>query len=250
MTSPVRSIAIVGLLWAASVAAVDAQVVVLSARGPSASAYPQGAVVAANRVISLKAGDRLEVLDSAGSHVLVGPTSVTAAHVSAGTQVGLQDIFKRANASRPGIAAVRGFSLDEPKPPPAPEAGPLWHADLTAWQQDESGDAHDFCILKSQAPVLMRETPTADGTLVIYDEATQQSQTIAWPAGKRELTWPASLPVADGAAYDLNLDAMGAARVRWRVVDPGVNLTSLAASLLDKSCYDQLDALQTQLAAK
>ena len=59
-----------------------------------------------------------------------------------------------------------------------------------------------------------------------------------------------SLPVADGAVYDLNLDAAGATSVRWRTIPQATaSLTDLASSLLANGCYDQLDTLQAQFAA-
>ena len=75
-------------------AAATAQIVVLDARGPSAGAYPQGAVLAPSRVIALKAGDRLEVVDAAGSHVLNGPVTMSAAQVDTGSRVALNAIFQ------------------------------------------------------------------------------------------------------------------------------------------------------------
>jgi hypothetical protein len=254
MPSAVRSVAIAGLLLMCGATAATAQIVVLNARGPSAAAYPQGAVLAPNRVIALRQGDQLEILDAAGSHVLAGPATVTAGQISSGSKAQLQDIFKRANATRPGIAAVRGFTLDEGKPatPAAsPEATPLWRLDVSAWQEAEPMDSHNFCVMKGQIPVLTRNEDKANGSLVIEQEANQASQTVTWSAGARNLPWPSSLPVADGSVYDLNLDAAGATSVRWRTIPQETSsLTELASSLLANGCYDQLDTLQAQFAAK
>jgi|GEM_PF-2400843 len=228
-----------------------AQIVVLQARGPSAGAYPQGSVLAPNRVISLRAGDRLEVLDAAGSHVLTGPVTMPARQVDTGSKVALQDIFKRANASHSGIAAVRGFSLDEGKAAPAPEATPLWRADVESWQQGEPADPHNFCVAHGQAPVLARETATSEGSLTIYSDATKATRAIVWPAGVTELAWPADIPHADGQLYALNLNGAGATQVRWREI-PGQasSLTDMARAMLDAGCYDQLDTLQSQVGMK
>jgi hypothetical protein len=251
MWSPAKSVALASLIWMCGASAASPQIVVLSARGPSAGAYPQGAVLAPTRVISLKAGDQLEILDAAGSHVINGPASLTAGQVATGSKAGLQDIFRRANASRPGIAAVRGFSLDDGKTPPAQDAPPLWRLDVSAWQEDEPMDSHNFCVMQGQTPVLTRDASTAEGTLVIFQESTQATHTVTWTAGVRNLSWPAGLPFSDGASYDLNLDAAGATKVHWRTI-PAANasLTQLASSLLDNRCFDQLDTLQAQFAAK
>ena len=254
MLSPAKSAAVAGLFWLCGASLATAQIVVLNARGPSAAAFPQGAVLAPNRMISLRAGDQLEILDAAGSHVLNGPTTVAAGRMDTGSKAGLQDIFRRANASRPGIAAVRGFSLTEAAPPPAPaatEAPPLWRLDVSALQEGEPSDAHNFCVMKGQTPVLTRGAAKNDGSLVIYQEANQATRTVAWAAGVQNLNWPDALPVADGTVYDLNLDSAGAATVRWRTIPSGAaSLTQLASALLQNGCYDQLDTLQMQFAAK
>jgi hypothetical protein len=228
-----------------------AQVLVINARGPSAGAYPQGAVIPSTRSISLKAGDQLEVLDASGSHVLTGPETISAGLVGAGTKAALQDIFRRANASRPGIAAVRGFSLqDEAKPASPPDSQPLWRLDVAAWQQAEPMDGHNFCLTPGQTAQLTRASGAAEGKLVIYQEATHATRTVIWPAGARTLAWPADLPTADGSVYDLNLDDQGATSVRWRALPTAAaSVTDLAASLLADSCYDQLETLQAQFAA-
>jgi hypothetical protein len=251
MESPARFVAVAILFWTSGASLAAAQIVVLNARGPSASAYPQGAVLSPSRMISLKSGDQLEILDAAGSHVINGPATLTAGQVASGSRAGLQDIFRRANASRPGIAAVRGFSLDEGRSQDGAESPPLWRLDVSAWQEAEPMDTHNFCVMKGQTPVLTRGSSAASGSLVIAPESSQAARTVTWMAGARDLTWPFDLPVADGAVYDLNLDAAGATKVRWRTIAPSTaSLTQLASSLLDNGCFDQLDTLQTQFAAK
>lgn len=250
MRSSFLSAVAAGLVFAAASAA-GAQIVVLEARGPSSAAFPQGAVLPANRMISLKAGDHLEVLDAAGSHVLNGPVSMVAGQVDTGSKVALQEIFRRANASRPGIAAVRGFSLDEGKAAPPPEVPPLWRLDVVAWQQAEPSDSHNFCVQKGQAPVLTRAAAGGEGKLVIFDDASHASRTVSWPAGARDLVWPRDIAFSDGQLFGLNLDSAGATSVRWRTIpSEAASLTAIASALLDNGCYDQLDSLQSQVATK
>ena len=248
MNSPCKSVA-VALIGVLAASAAGAQIVVLDARGPSAGAYPQGAVLAANRTISLKAGDRLEVIDAAGSHVLNGPLTIPAGQVDTGSKVALQEIFRRANAGRPGIAAVRGFSLDEDKTTPPPQVPPLWRLDVGAWQQAEPTDSHNFCVRSDQAPVLTRAAAAGEGKLLISDSASHASRTVTWAAGARDLAWPRDLTFSDGQLFGLNLDAGGATMVRWRTIPADqANLTAVASALLENGCYDQLDSLQSQVA--
>jgi hypothetical protein len=251
MRSPLRLAAVsaLGLILGASFA--SAQTVVISARGPSAAAFPQGAVLPSSRPIVLRAGDRLEVLDAAGSHVLTGPASISPGQIDTSTRMALQDIFRRANASRPGIAAVRGFTLGGETPPAPPaEAAPLWRLDVAAWQQAEPTDTRNFCLASAQAPILTRSSAAAEGHLEVYREATRTARTLTWPAGAHELAWPSDLPLADSGVYDLNLDSAGGATVRWKQLPADAHsLVDLARGLLDNGCYDQLDTLKAQSAS-
>ncbi len=251
MGSPAKTAAVAAMVWIVGLSAASAQVVVLNARGPSSASYPQGAVLAPGRLISLKIGDQLEVLDAAGSHVLKGPASLQAGQISTGSKAALQDVFRRANASRPGIAAVRGFTLDDGRTPAPIEVPPLWRLDVVSWQQGEPSDPRNFCVERGRIPVLTRATTASEGRLAIYQDSTHVSRVLPWPAGARDIAWPNSLTHADGDLFSINLDDAGATTVRWRTVPAeSANLTALATTLLDNGCYDQLDSLQTQVAGK
>ena len=246
MVSAFRRVAVSALCWCCGVTLAAAQVVVLNARGPSSAAYPQGAVLPADKMIYLKSGDQLEVLDAAGSHVLTGPATVKAGQVDTAKTAALQDIFRRANASRPGIAAVRGFTLQSETPASdGASTPPLWRLDVPAWQAAEPNDAHNFCVPEGHTPVLTRSAAQATGNLVIYRDGSRNGRTVTWPAGSHDLPWPDSMSFADGETYALNLNAAGATVVRWRVIPPTAgSLVNLARALLDNGCYDQLDTLK------
>jgi hypothetical protein len=249
MVSAFRRAAVAALCWSCGASLAAAQVVVLNARGPSSGAYPQGAVLPADKTITLRSGDQLEVLDAAGSHLLTGPTSVKAGQVDTRTTAALKDIFSRANASHAGIAAVRGFSLQGETAPKADGAttAPLWRLDVPAWQAAEPNDAHNFCVPQGHAPVLTRGAAQAAGTLVIYRDGSNAGKTVAWPAGSHDLPWPDTLSFADGETYALNLNASGATVVRWRRIPAeSGSLVNLARTLLDNACYDQLDTLKAE----
>jgi len=249
MGSAFRRIAVTALCWSCGVSLAAAQVVVLDARGPSSSLYPQGAVLAPDRTITLKAGDQLEVLDAAGSHILTGPAVIRAGQVDTGAKAALKDIFRRANASHPGIAAVRGFALQGDTPPQT-DAGapaPLWRLDVPTWQAAEPNDTPNFCVPQGHAPVLTRAAAQSQGSLVIYRDGSRMGKTLAWPAGAHDLPWPEALPVADGDSYALNLNASGATVVRWRLIPAQLgSLVDLARTFLDNGCYGQLDTLRTE----
>jgi hypothetical protein len=248
MVSALRQVAVSALCWWCGASLAAAQVVVLNARGPSSAAYPQGAVLAPDRTITLKSGDRLEVLDAAGSHLLSGPATIKAGAVDTGARAALKDIFQRANASRPGIAAVRGFTLQSETPvPQGPSMSPLWRLDVQAWQEAEPNDAHNFCVPAGRAPILTRDAAQYSANLQIFDDTTHASRTFKWPAGMHDLPWPDDLSFSDGQTYGLNLNAAGATSVRWRSIPPSSrSLVDLARTLLDNGCYDQLDTLKAE----
>lgn len=251
MVSAFRHAAVSALCWCCGASLAAAQVVVLNARGPSSAAYPQGAVLPADRTIFLRSGDQLEVLDAAGSHLLTGPTTVKAGQVDTGAKAALKDIFRRANSSRPGIAAVRGFTLqgETPANDGAGSTAPLWRLDVPAWQEAEPSDTHNFCVPEGRAPVLTRGAAQAAGALVIYRDGSRNGRTLTWPAGSHDLPWPEGMSFADGETYALNLNAAGATVVRWRVIPPNAgSLVDLARALLDNGCYDQLDTLKAEAA--
>jgi hypothetical protein len=207
-------------------------------------------VLPADRTIYLKSGDQLEVLDAAGSHLLSGPAAIKAGAVDTGAKAALKDIFRRANDSRPGIAAVRGFTLQGETPAPeSASTSPLWRLDVPAWQEAEPADAHNFCVPQGRSPVLTRSSAQSSGTLVIYRDGGHGGRTVTWPAGLHDMPWPEGLSYADGETYALNLNASGATTVRWRTIpaDSGT-LVNLARTLLDNGCYDQLDTLKAESA--
>ncbi|HLZ83748.1 MAG TPA: hypothetical protein VKQ54_09295 [Caulobacteraceae bacterium] len=250
MVSGSTRVAVSALCWFCGASFATAQVVVLNARGPSSAAYPQGTVLPADRTIYLKSGDQLTVLDAAGSHLLTGPTTVRAGQVDTEAKAALKDIFRRANASRPGIAAVRGFTLQDEAPvSQTPSMSPLWRLDVQAWQEAEPNDAHNFCVPAGRAPVLTREAAQNSASLQIFDDTTHASRTFKWPAGMRDMPWPDDLSFSDGQTYGLNLNAAGATSVRWRSIPPSSrSLVDLARTLLDNGCYDQLDTLKAEAA--
>ena len=221
------------LLLGAGVAV--AQVVVLSAHGPSAGLYPQGAVLRSDKIITLKAGDSLELLDAAGSRVIKGPASVVAGQPVAGSRSTLVDIFAKGQHAHPGIAATRGFTL---QPVSAPgDDGNLWRVDVT-----EGGDA---CVLAGQKPSFARGDSSAPAPVSISRTATGEKRAITWAAGGMAADWPAGLPVADGESYSVAFEDGSTVTLIWRTVSPSTaGVEPLAAGLLNKGCYAQLDRLR------
>ncbi len=214
-----------------------AQVVVLFARGPSAGAYPAGRVLPANQVVSLKAGDRLELLDGSGSHVLTGPAIVTAGHVEPRVRDELIGVFLKAQHSRPGIAASRGLGDG------APAAPGLWQVDV--------GVDGAVCLSKGAAAGLWRGPSTVSATVRITRPGTGETVNVSLPPDQPDVVWPAGLPTIDGERYVLTLDDGSTTALVWTILDPAPSaLGDLATALLDKGCYDQLGRVQSAFAAE
>jgi hypothetical protein len=212
-----------------------AQVVVLSAHGPSAVAYPQGAILRADKIISLKAGDSLELLDAAGSRVVKGPASIVAGQPAGGSRATLVDIFAKGQHAHPGIAATRGFTL---QPVSAPgDDGNLWRVDVT-----EGGDA---CVLAGQKPSFARGDSSAPAPVSISRTSTGDKRIITWTKGGMTADWPSGLPVTDGESYKVTFEDGSSATLVWRTLPASTaGVEPLAADLLDKGCYAQLDRLR------
>ncbi len=81
-----------------------AQVVVFSAHRPSSGSYPQGAVLRADKIITLKAGDSVELLDAVGSRVIKGPANVVA---------GQKPSFARGDSGAPAPVSISRTATGE-----------------------------------------------------------------------------------------------------------------------------------------
>lgn len=170
-----------------------AQVVVLSAQGPSFGSYPQGAVLRADKISTLKAGDRLELLDAARSRGIKGVAIVVGGQSAGGSRPILVGIFAKGQQAYPGIAATRRFTLQ-----PVSTLGDddnLWRVDVT-----EGGDA---CVPAGQKPSFTRGDSGASAPVSIPRTANGEKRAITYSAGGLAADWPAGLPVADGETYSV-----------------------------------------------
>jgi hypothetical protein len=210
-----------------------AQVVVLAAKGPSAPSFPIGAVLPAGRVLNLKQGDRLELLDGGGDRVVNGPGSVTAGQIDAGARARLIDILLKGQHARPGIAATRGFDLR-----PRPDS--LWQTDLS-----EDGVA---CVPVGLKPSFALADGGAPAPVRITRAATGEVAAVSWPPGASVAQWPAGLPTADGERYTIGFNDGTSSDLTWRTVAPAMTgVEALASDLLEKGCYAQLQRLSAGL---
>ena len=215
-----------------------AQAVVVRSTGPSATTYPQGKKLAANAKVTLKAGDRITVLDKAGTRVLAGPGSFTleatlARDTSAVSRV--SNVLASGAAPRTRTGAVRG-AVSAPRPTAAP-AGPdsVWYIDVS------KGGA--YCLADPASVVLWRPNRDLEATARLASAAGGKATEITWRKGSPLKLWPvAQLPIVDGAKYTF-ADPLGpnVSFTLHLVGTPPVDEIGVASLFADKGCTAQLD---------
>lgn len=223
---------------AGEISAAAAEVLILRSAGPSARNYPAGRRVADNTNFALRPGDTVVILANGATRTFRGPGAFTAlGPVRRGPQVANSgNVRRQTGAVRTDPGAVRSPS-EQLRP------ADIWQFDVT-----QSGRA---CVLPGQRPVLWRPQSDRAVRLTITPQ-NGAAQTVNWNAGQSTLEWPASLPVIDGASYQLNwTGAANPVRVTTQTLT-GVqagNVDAVATAFLDKNCRSQLDVLIATRAA-
>jgi len=221
------------------VGAASAQSLVVRSTGPSAKTYPAGTKLAANSTVTLRAQDRITVLDKAGTRVLSGPGNFRLdGRVSRdqNTTTKLASFINNRSRSRSRTGAVRGpgsgqtqeTSMDSPH---------LWYLDVR-----EGGT---FCVANPNKVMLWRPdiTSGASGTLKSSSGTTKD---IRWISGNPISAWPkASIAIANGATFRLTSNvAPGEKVIKTVVLDKRpADLEEAAAVLIANGCAAQLDLL-------
>ena len=233
-----------GLIAAAALGASGAalaQAVVVRSTGPSATIYPQGKKLPANAKVTLKAGDRITVLDKAGTRVLAGPGSFTldatlARDTTAVSRVSSVLASGAAPRTRTRTGAVRG-AVSAPRPATGAPAGPdsVWYIDVS------KGGA--YCISDPASVVLWRPNRELEATARLAAATGGKATEIIWRKGNPLKLWPvAQLPIADGGKYTF-ADPLGPnVSFTLHVVGaPPPDEIGVASLFADKGCTAQLD---------
>lgn len=225
----------------ASAAPVHAQAVVVRSTGPSAAAYPLGRKLPVNASVTLKAGDKVTVLDKAGTRILSGPGTFSLASSSASadapTGTALASLIARTGAGqRTRTGAVRGDSTPVAVTTPRPDS--LWYVDVSK--------GGTWCIADPAQVVMWRPNRDSDGAGRLA-AADGSSDDLFWRAGNALKLWPvASVPVADGATYSFVNPVGQTIRFTTRVLaSVPDNALDVASVLAEKGCSAQLDLLAT-----
>ena len=216
--------------------AAHAQSVIVRSSGPSATTYPQGKKLAANTKVTLKAGDKLTVLDKAGTRILAGPGAFTLDNRVSRDAGAVSRVTGAiaSNGARTRTGAVRGA------PGPARAIGAS-NAPDSVWYIDVSkGGA--YCIANPASVVLWRPNRAEEANAKLSAVGGKPVD-IVWKKGNPLKLWPsANLPVVEGGRYTFS-DPVGPSVTLVLHLLPVVPTDDLAVAgmLADKGCTAQLD---------
>ena len=219
-----------------AVNAAQAQSIIVRSSGPSATAYPQGKKLVANAKVTLKPGDKLTVLDKAGTRVLAGPGSFTldsSVNRDVGTVTRVTGAIA-SNGARTRTGAVRGA------PGPARPAGAA-NAPDSVWYIDVSKGG-TYCVANPASLVLWRPNRDQEANAKL-SAAGAKPVDIVFKKGNPLKLWPnAALPVVEGGRYTF-ADPIGPSVNLVLHVLPAVPADDLAVAglLAEKGCTTQLD---------
>ncbi len=213
------------LLWGAAIAialnssAALANVVVVKSLGPSAKAYPPGKTLPESAKISLQGGDIVTVLGPASAQTLRGPGSFDAKQVALASAAGQRGRF----------GALRAADVAH---------------NPSIWDVDAS-QSGKVCVNDASKLQLWRPDKETAVTVKIHD-ADGKSEDLSWTAGAAFAPWPASLPVKNGAEYQVEWpDGGDSSKLDMVTIvpPPPEDLVGAAQVLIDHGCQKQLDLL-------
>lgn len=208
--------------------AAQAGSLVVQSSGPSAPTLRPGTMLGDGKVIDLKAGDRLSLLDERGTQMVMGPKRIVVGANSPQMMASLAEIEQERAKRRPGIGGMR---LKNPPPPP-PRPPELWQFNVAGGGR--------ICVPAGMSPSLWRGAAARDETLTITRDAN--ALPLDWKSGEAVLAWPQAMPIVDGAVYQIARDSTAPVALTVRIVPAG-DLVTLARALGEARCDAQLDRL-------
>ena len=218
-----------------------AEVIVVKASGPSATAYPAGRKLADRSTLSLKAGDMLILLDGQGTRTLRGPGIFgTNAPPTAGTDT--RSSFAALVSPRASSRARTGASRSGDAEAPPPRSPNLWYVDI--------GQSATVCVADPGNVILWRPDNKADVTLTAKAKGGK-SASITFAAGTSTAAWPVdTLPVAEGGSYSLTWPgASKPSEIGFSILaGQAEGLEGMASTLISRKCNAQLDLLVATVA--
>src|SRR5205085_1078135 len=198
--------------------AAVANVVVVKPLGPSSKAYPPGKTLSESARITLQGGDIVTVLGPASAQTLRGPGNFDAKQVT----------LASAAAKRGRFGALRAAEVAHNPS--------IWDIDVS-----QSGKV---CV-SQPAKVQLWRADTDTAATVQIRSADGTSHELTWAAGKAIAAWPASLPMASGAKYQVEWPDTGdkSSIELVTVKSPPADMVGAAQMLIENGCQNQLDLL-------
>lgn len=209
-----------GMTIAPVAIAAAANVVVVRSVGPSAKTYPPGKAMPDSASIKLGSGDSVTLLGPNASRTLRGPGTFTASTVD-------RSSLAMAAGRRSRFGAMRSGEITS--------SPSLWDVDVT-----QSGK---MCIAEPAKLKLWR--PNAESSANLSIRTGPNTHSIEFAKGHATVPWPATLPVANGGEYELELAGSGdTSKLSIVMVNaPPSDMVGAAQLLIDKGCQNQLDLL-------
>ncbi len=224
-----RYAAAAAALTIASASAASSAILVVRSIGPSAKAFPPGKSLPEASKITLKANDSLIVLDGRGTRTLRGPGTFAPGTPIQATRTGLSPLTG-AGQRRARIGAVRSVGS-------VPRSPSIWHVDIAR--------SSTICVDGNGPVQLWRGDSAAPATITVSGQGGSGTQTIELAAGESVALWPESLPISNGASYQLSWPGAPApTALKFATLPAGqVGLEEMASSLIQHGCEAQLDLL-------
>ncbi|WP_299328326.1 hypothetical protein [Parasphingopyxis sp.] len=219
--------AVAGVALAAMSGTAMADVLVTQSSGAIGRELPRGTRLADDRIITLRAGDRVTVLTSNGTRRFASPGRY---RVGGTQQVASRGV--RTNGRR-GVAmtgASRTFT-------------PIGAASRTEWQVDIDQPG-TFCIADGRPISLWRSNASHAAALIITRASNGQSMTVTLPEGDFSETWPDGMAMQSGI-YTIQITGDPVQReIEFVTIEGDLNdQVVLGAALLENECNVQLEAM-------
>jgi hypothetical protein len=218
-------------------AGAQANVLIVRATGPSANAYPAGKMLSDTTKIVLKPNDAVVLLDEHGTRTLRGPGNFSAIASAAAEQQGATAFasLEQRTDKRVRIGAVRGVNGTQARSPN------IWYVD--------AGQTGATCIADPAKAMIWRPGSDVAATTVITG-AGGTSATLSWGVGQAVQAWPATLPLTEGAKYDINTGTGVPGTITIALIGtPAADPQQIGQTLIQHGCKAQLDLLLTTVNA-
>ena len=209
--------------------------IVVASSGPSAKTYPPGTKLPDDAKITLKASDRVTILDKRGTRVLSGAGTHTVGSSGGPSRTStFVALTTQRSASRVRTGAVRGSGPDG-----KPLRPNLWYVDVTS-----SGPT---CVVDPAEVRAWRPGNEGNATYTVKPAAGGATATLSFVDGSMVAPWGGA-PVADGSSYLVSSGGAPNVTVTFKVLpQQDYAPEDLAELLLSKGCESQVNLLAQSL---